>query len=62
MENKNRKPQINIEANEEFIEELRQISKKIEIPYAQIAREAIAEKIIALKATHPRLQETALAK
>lgn len=56
-----RKPQINIEMNNELLTELKTISTIIEIPYAQIVREAIYEKIADLKQNHPRLaikQET----
>lgn len=55
MENQ-RKPQINIELKKELADELKGISNTIEVPYAQIVREAISEKLINLKQTHPRLQ------
>lgn len=55
MENP-RKPQINIELKKELVDELKGISNAIEVPYAQIVREAIFEKITQLKQNHPRLQ------
>lgn len=50
-----RKPQIACEVNPELVGELKEISKRIQIPQAQIIREGIAEKLLNLKRTHPRL-------
>lgn len=49
---------MNFEAKQEFIDELKQISDVIEVPAAQIIREAVSFKIAELKRSHPRLQQT----
>jgi hypothetical protein len=51
--NKERKPQIGIEMNEELITDLKTTAKKIQIPYSQIVREAVTEKLVQIKETHP---------
>lgn len=53
MKSKSRKPQISFEASTEFKNELNQVAEKIEIPAAQICREAVREKIAHIRATHP---------
>ncbi len=58
--------QIFVRMSEEEKSELTQISEQIDVPFSQITREAIREKISALKRTHPLLQtknaEAALSK
>lgn len=49
-----RKPQFNFEAKQELIDELRRVANILEIPAAQFAREALREKIAAIKSTDPR--------
>jgi hypothetical protein len=54
MENaKPRKKQIGVELNEALIAELKDTAKKIQIPYSQIVREAVTEKLLVIKETHP---------
>jgi hypothetical protein len=48
---------INFRLNETEAKEIREISKLIDIPYSQLAREALREKISELKQTHPLLKE-----
>ena len=50
---KERKPQIGIEMNQELIADLKITAKRIQIPYAQIVREAVTEKLVHIKETHP---------
>lgn len=47
---------INFRCAEDEAKEFMQISKAIDVPFSQLAREAIREKIAALKKTHPRLK------
>jgi hypothetical protein len=55
-----RRPQFGFEVNEEFLSELQDISKRIQVPAAQIVREAAWEKLVTLRKTHPALtHETA---
>lgn len=58
MGDNKRKPQINFPASEELKEQLKFVSRRIQVPSAQIAREALWEKIEKLKESHPRLQST----
>lgn len=51
--NKERKPQIGIEMNEELITDLKTTAKKIQIPVSQIVREAVTAKLVEIKETHP---------
>ncbi len=58
MENKTeRKPQINLSAKPEFIEEIKKVADILEIPAAQFIREATKEKIAELKKTNPLILE-----
>ncbi|MBS1797816.1 MAG: ribbon-helix-helix domain-containing protein [Acidobacteria bacterium] len=52
-EKKKRKPQIGIEMNETLIADLKQTAKAIQVPYSQIVREALTEKLLEIKETHP---------
>lgn len=56
MKNTKRKPQINFEAKKEFIDELKQVAEIIEIPAAQIIRDAVRKQVAELKRTDPRLK------
>lgn len=59
MENQNsRKPQINVEANQTLVDELRRVSDITQVPYSQIVREAIWAKIAEIKQSHPAFQVT----
>lgn len=51
--------QIIVRISENEKAELNQISEQIDVPFSQITREAIREKIAELKRTHPRLQPQA---
>lgn len=48
---------LKIRINNNDIQELKEISKIIDVPYSQVAREAIREKIAVLKKTDPRLKD-----
>lgn len=48
---------INFRTTEEEASEFMDFAKLVDIPFSQIAREAIREKIAEIKKTHPRFQK-----
>lgn len=50
---------VNFKSTRKERDEFMKFAKKIDIPFSQIAREAIREKIAELKRTHPRFQKQA---
>lgn len=48
---------LNVRVKQETVVELNQISEVLDIPYSQIVREAIKEKIEKLKIENPSLQQ-----
>lgn len=51
---------ISVKLNEKDKENLTEISALLDVPFSQIVREAINEKVTELKRSHPKLQtETA---
>ena len=54
MKRSQRKPQINFEAKQEFIDELKRVADVLEVSVSQIARESIREKLDKIKRTDPR--------
>ena len=51
---------INFRASKEEKNEYLEVSKKIDISFSQIARQALRKEINELKKNHPLLQETSL--
>lgn len=47
---------IQIRENDQVTQELKEVALILDIPVTQIAREAIREKLVELKRTHPKLQ------
>jgi hypothetical protein len=56
MKRQQRKPQFNFEATKELIRELKEVALFTQIPASHIIREAVSEKIVQIKRTHPRYQ------
>lgn len=46
---------LNIRVKDELIERLNEVSAHLDIPYSQIVREAIDEKLERLEREHPKL-------
>ena len=48
---------LNIRVKPELVDDLNKISSHLEIPYSQIVREAINEKVVRLIVDNPELKE-----
>lgn len=48
---------LNVRVKQETVTELNKISEFLEVPYSQIVREAIKEKIDKLRIQHPNLEK-----
>ena len=62
MERTKRKPQLNFEAKPELINDLKKVSEALEIPAAQIMRQAVKKEIAVLHEQIEAERETALSK
>jgi len=47
---------LNLRVSEEFNERLARASEVLDIPYSQIVREAVSEKLDVLEAEHPEIK------